>query len=204
MVEIIEAHFPEDGIVGEEYGLKEGGSGYQWILDPVDGTIAFSIGKPIFGSLIGLVKDGRFLMGIIEQPVLKERYLGFSEKAFLNGFVIQSSANVAIERAALTLTSPINSEDSGRVRKLIESVHVTSYGGDCYNYALLAAGHVDIVLEKGLAYYDYAALVPVVKGAGGLITNWQGEEIEAGKPSDVLACSNETIHRAVIDILNDR
>lgn len=203
MREMIEAAFPDDGIHGEEYGIKEGVSGYSWILDPIDGTIAFSVGKPLFGTLVGLKFGELFLLGMIDQPVLKERYIGVNKEgqrlSSLNGRPIRSSSKSDLRQANLSFTSPV---DNPGVEKLKAMVHVTSYGGDCYNYALLASGHVDIVVEKGLALHDFAALVPVIEGAGGLISDWQGEQIKSDSEGDIVATANAALHEQVLALLN--
>ncbi len=204
MRRIIESEFPRDTIVGEEHGSKEGDSGFSWILDPVDGTIAFSLGKPVFGTLIGLAHEDRFQFGILEQAVLKERFVGVSgSAATLNNEPLSSSSKVDLERASLALTSP---QDHEGVDHLVKAVHVTSYGGDCYNYALLASGHIDIVLEKGLALHDYAALVPLVEASGGVITDWQGRDVkmdrEPGGTSNILACGNKALHDKVLKFID--
>ncbi|MCA9813871.1 MAG: inositol monophosphatase family protein [Cyanobacteriota/Melainabacteria group bacterium] len=196
---IIEAEFPEDTIIGEEHGVKEGTSGFAWILDPIDGTIAFTVGKPVFGTLIGLACQGEFELGIIDQAVLGERFLGLRDQgSSLNGEVLSTSGRTELNRAKLAFTSPL--KDPG-IERIIEAVHVTSYGGDCYNYALLASGYLDIVIERGLNLYDYAALVPVVEGAGGVITDWQGRSLSQGGGSDVIACATRALQDQVLSML---
>lgn len=196
---ILEAEFPDDTIIGEEHGVKEGTSGFAWILDPIDGTIAFSVGKPVFGTLIGLACQGEFELGIIDQAVLGERFLGLRDGgSSLNGSLITTSGRTELSRAKLALTSPL--KDPG-VDRIIEAVHVTSYGGDCYNYALLASGYLDIVIERGLNLYDYAALVPVVEGAGGVISDWQGRSLTQGGGSDVVASASRALHDQVLSML---
>lgn len=204
MRSIIESEFPEDSIVGEEHGSKEGNSGFSWILDPVDGTIAFSLGKPVFGTLIGLAFEELFQFGFIEQAVLRERFVGVrGGPATLNNKPLSTSSKTDLSRTSLAFTSPLEGES---IQKLIESVHVTSYGGDCYNYALLASGHLDLVLEKGLALHDYAALVPVVEASGGVITDWQGRDLTMPSGDkgnrDVLAAANKTLHEKVLELIN--
>ena len=202
MREIIESQHPNDTIVGEEFGVKNGDSGFSWILDPIDGTIAFSVGKPVFGTLIGLAYQNDLVLGVIEQPVLKERFIGHKGSATLNGKEIKASDKEELKYCSLGLTAPLRQEQiKEKMDSLMAQVHVTSYGGDCYNYALLASGHLDIVVEKGLALHDFAALVPLIEGAGGVITDWSGNSIDKNSNGEVLACANKVIHAKVSSVL---
>lgn len=202
MREIISEDFPDDTIVGEEFGTKKGSSGYSWVLDPIDGTIAFSVGKPVFGTLIGLAHEADFVLGLIDQPILNERFVGRNGLATLNDLPIKASRNESLEKASLALTAPLEDERFAKgMEPLLEAVHVTSYGGDCYNYALLASGHLDIVIEKGLALHDFAALVPVLEASGAVVTDWMGNGINYHSSGDILACANQAIHRQVMDLL---
>jgi inositol-phosphate phosphatase / L-galactose 1-phosphate phosphatase / histidinol-phosphatase len=196
----IEKKYPDHGINGEEYGIKAAGSEYKWVLDPIDGTIAFTCGKPIFGTLISLMRADKYLLGIIDQPILKERWLGLGSETLFNGKKTKTSGITDIKKARLATTtaSMFKTESQNRAfRALSDSVHVTTFGGDCYNYALLANGTIDIVIERTLKLHDYAALIPVIEGAGGTVTDWKGNPVSS--QGDILACASRDLHRSVIE-----
>ena len=181
---ILEAERPADGIVGEEYGTVRETAARQWVLDPIDGTTSFIAGRPIFGTLIALVQDGWPVLGIIDQPVLKERWAArLGEPTTFNGSAIRTRTCPDLSQAVLATTSPnLFSEDEadafmGLAKGVAERKIV--WGGDCYSYGLLAGGYVDVVCEAGLKLHDYAALVPVVEGAGGTMSDWQGNPLDA-------------------------
>lgn len=203
----IEFEDPDSGIIGEEFGTKESKNGYTWVIDPIDGTIAFSCGKPVFATLISLMKDGVPLIGIIDQPVTKERWIGVSgNTTILNGEPVKSSALTDLSRAKLSTTAPgmfIEPAHQRFFNDLQKSVHITSFGGDAYQYGLCASGYVDIVIERGLKLHDWAALVPILKGAGASITDWSGNELHLNSKGDVIVTGNETLHKQVMDIHNE-
>ena len=189
---ILEAERPEDGIVGEEYGNVREGAARQWVLDPIDGTTSFIAGRPIFGTLIALVQDGWPVIGVIDQPVLKERWAGrVGDATTFNGVPVRTRACPDLADAVLATTSPNMFSDHdadafmGLARGVAERKIV--WGGDCYSYGLLASGHIDVVCEAQLKLYDYAALAPVVEGAGGTMSDWQGHPLDAGSDGRVLA-----------------
>jgi len=193
---ILMADFPQDGIVGEEYPEHEGRSGRKWVLDPIDGTISFIAGRPIFGTLIALLQDGWPVMGVIDQPILGERWVGrIGAPTTLNGREVRTRPCKSLDEAMLATSSPhyFGREEADGYMKLAGAVGGNArqativYGGDCYNYGLLAGGHIDIVCEAGMAIYDYAALVPVVEGAGGTMSDWQGNPLDADSDGTVLA-----------------
>jgi len=185
---ILEAERPDDGIIGEEYGTRNEGAGRQWVLDPIDGTISFMAGRPIFGTLIALMQDGWPVLGIIDQPIAGERWAGrIGEGTTFNGNPVRTRSCRSLEEASLATSSPhyFTAEQAVPYMQLAEAVGGNKrqgsivYGGDCYNYGLLASGHLDVICEAGLAIYDYAALVPVVEGAGGVMSDWQGNPLDA-------------------------
>jgi histidinol phosphatase-like enzyme (inositol monophosphatase family) len=192
MRRILTAEVPRDGIVGEEFGISEGRSKRQWVLDPIDGTTAFLAGRATFGTLIALLVDGFPVLGVIDQPVLAERWLGVTgEGTTLNGRPVSTRVCPELSHAALATTGPQHfSQDEGDV--FMALAQATDHkrmimGGDCYNYAMLASGHLDIVCEAGLKLHDFAALAPVVEGAGGTLCDWNGEPLHAGSDGHVLA-----------------
>lgn len=189
---MLEERRPGDGIVGEEYGSVREGAARQWVLDPIDGTVSFAAGRPIFGTLIALMQDGWPVLGIIDQPVLRERWTGATGRpTLLNGAPARTRACRALDSAVLATTSPHCFDESEAARFLKLAAQVARrrivYGGDCYNYALVASGHIDIVVEAGLKLHDLAALVPVVEGAGGTMCDWRGEPLSADSRGDVIA-----------------
>jgi inositol-phosphate phosphatase / L-galactose 1-phosphate phosphatase / histidinol-phosphatase len=183
---------PEDGIIGEEYGSERAGASRQWVIDPIDGTTSFVAGRPIFGTLISLMVDGWPVMGLIDQPILQERWIGGAgHPTTLNGKRVKTRACPELKEAILSTTSPncfSPHEGEHFMALAAKTAHRRLiWGGDCYNYALLASGHIDIVVEAGLKLHDLAALVPVVEAAGGMMCDWNGEPLHAGSAGDVIA-----------------
>ena len=195
---------PGHGVFGEEHGAERTDAEYVWVLDPIDGTKAFITGLPIFGTLIALLHRGVPVLGIIDQPILKERWLGAAGRpSTLNDRPITVRACAALDKAYMYSTAPLMFPGpvAKRHEALAEKVKLFRWGGDCYAYGLLAAGHVDLVVENSLKLYDFAALAPVIKGAGGIITDWQGRELNMQSDGSVLAAGDPAIHRAASAIL---
>ena len=192
MRRILTAEVPQDGVNGEEFGASEGRSGRQWVLDPVDGTTAFLAGRATFGTLIALTVDGFPVLGLIDQPILGERWLGVAgQQTTFNGHPVRARACRALAEAALATTgAQYFSDEEGDVFMSLaaKTDHKRMImGGDCYNYAMVAHGQLDLVCEAGLKLHDFAALVPVVEGAGGAMCDWNGEPLHAGSDGRVLA-----------------
>ena len=201
---VLAAQVPEHGVFGEEHGAVRTDADYVWVLDPIDGTKAFITGLPIFGTLIALLHRGKPVLGVIDQPILGERWLGVEgERSTFNGKPIGVRACPALDRAYMYSTAPImvSGAFEKRHEALTRKVKLFRWGGDCYAYGLLASGHVDLVVENSLKLYDFAALVPVVKGAGGLITDWRGKELDIESDGSVLAAGDAAIHRAALAVL---
>ena len=206
MRKLIEAEFSGDGIHGEEFGVKDGVSGRQWVLDPIDGTTAFLAGRPIFGTLIALLMEGFPVLGMIDQPIAGERWLGVAgQGTTFNGQPVETRRCRELSQASLATTGPqYLSQQQGDMFMALaaKSDHKRMVmGGDCYNYACLASGHLDIVCEAGLKLHDYAALVPVVEGAGGLMCDWAGEPLHAGSDGTVLALGDPARLEDVLEAL---
>ncbi|MBB4152143.1 histidinol phosphatase-like enzyme (inositol monophosphatase family) [Sphingomonas jinjuensis] len=211
MRRLIEAERSGDGIVGEEYGVREGVTGRRWVLDPIDGTRSFTAGRAIFGTLIALVEDGWPVLGIIDQPIQRERWLGVAGRpTTLNGKPVRTRACAQLEGAIVATTSPHLFGD-GDVPHYMTLVAAASggharqgpvYGGDCYNYGLLASGFLDVVCESGLQLYDFAALVPVVEGAGGRMCDWNGDPLTADAQGHVLAIGDPARTDDVLEALH--
>ena len=206
MRKILKAEVPQDGVVGEEFGTEEGKSGRQWVLDPIDGTTAFLAGRPIFGTLVALVVEGFPVLGIIDQPILKERWLGvMGRQTTLNGKPTHTRRCKDLDQATIATTGPhyFDDHDGGHFMALAARTDHRRMvmGGDCYNYAMLASGHIDIVCEANLKLHDFAALVPVVEGAGGTMCDWNGEPLHAGSDGHVLALGDPARLEDVIEAL---
>ena len=204
---ILETEVPDHGIVGEEHGRDRDGAEYVWVLDPIDGTKAFISGLPTFGTLIALLRDGVPVLGVINQPISGERWIGAAgHPTTLNGAPIRTRACDTLAKATLFTTDPalFGATEIGGYRRLDAAVKLRRYGIDCYAYALLATGFVDLVAECKLQLYDYAALVPVVEGAGGVMTDWRGQPL-TGMTGDqcVLAAGSAQVHAQALEALND-
>ena len=195
MRKIIETERPDDGIVGEEYGTRNEGASRQWVLDPIDGTISFIAGRPIFGTLIALVQDGFPVLGIIDQPIANERWVGVvGRETLFNGKPAKTARCRDLKDGMLATSGPHYFDDHSAEHflKLASTMSGRAiYGGDCYNYGLLASGHVDVVCEVGLKLHDFAALPPVVDGAGGIMCDWNGEPLHAESDGHVLAIGDQ-------------
>jgi histidinol phosphatase-like enzyme (inositol monophosphatase family) len=206
MRRILDAERPEDGIVGEEFGVRPGTSGRQWVLDPIDGTAAFLAGRPIFGTLIALMIDGFPVLGVIDQAITGERWLGVMGQATtLNGQPVRTRACKELAAATIGTTGPHYFDDHDGDHFMALAARTDHkrmvMGGDCYNYATLATGQLDIVCEAGLKLYDFAALVPVVEGAGGVMCDWNGDPLHAGSDGHVLALGDPARLDDVVEAL---
>ncbi|HTR84859.1 MAG TPA: histidinol-phosphatase [Reyranella sp.] len=202
---LLSRHVPAHGVFGEEHGAERTDAEYVWVLDPIDGTKAFITGLPIFGTLIALLHNKRPVLGIIDQPILGERWLGVDGAAStLNDKPIHTRACSALASAYMYSTSPVMFSEAIEKKHaaLTREVKLFRWGGDCYAYGLLAAGHVDLVVENDLKLYDFAALVPVVKGAGGRITDWRGAELDMNSDGSMLAAGDAAVHRAAQALLS--
>ena len=204
---IIAAERPDDAILGEEYGEKPGTSGWRWVLDPVDGTRAFITGRHEWGSLIALEKDGRAVLGILDQPVLGERFIGVNGAAHLEqaGAVtpLKVRACASLTDAVLCATDPsayMTEAQQAAFARVKAVARLTRYGGDCYLFAALALGFVDVIVEAGFNRWDAAALIPLVEGAGGLMTSWDGGSCADGKT--ILAAGDARVHAEAMKLLS--
>ena len=202
--ELIEEAFPDHGIVGEEYGAVRADAKYVWVLDPIDGTKSFITGKPLFGTLIGLLHEGAAVLGVIDQPVLGERWLGARGRpTTLNGRPVHVRPCGELGRAALYATSPHMFEGADRqaFARVRDAVKLPLYGADCYAYGLLACGFADLVVEASLAAYDYCGVVAVIEGAGGVITDWTGAPLGLGSDGRVAAAGDRRSHERALELL---
>ena len=204
MRRLINETWPDHGIIGEEQGSEREDAALVWVLDPIDGTRTFIAGKPMFGTLIALVRDGIPILGVIDQPVLGERWVGGGRRTTFNGAAIGVRPCGALDEAVLNTTSPdlFAGDDAASFQRLSGAVAHTQYGGDCYAYGLLASGFMDLVVEAGLKPHDFCALVPVVEGAGGTITDWQGGALSLSSDGRVIAAADPELHAHALERLN--
>lgn len=203
---LLARHRPEDGVWGEEFGQSAGTSGRDWVLDPIDGTRGFISGTPTWGVLIALSNANGPELGMIDQPYTGERFVGAPGLAQMTGPLgtvpLRTRATAALEQAILFTTFPeIGSPDERAAFEAVsQRVQLTRYGMDCYAYALLAAGQVDLVIEAGLNAYDIQAPIAVIQAAGGIVTDWRGGSVHMG--GQVLAAANPDLHRAALALLS--
>jgi myo-inositol-1(or 4)-monophosphatase len=202
---LIRRTFPDHGIVGEEYGQERADAEYVWVLDPIDGTKSFISGMPAWGTLIGLMRSGEPVFGMMSQPFTRERFSGGGGAARYRGPAGERDLRVRpcsrLSEAILFTTSPrlMNDADRKSFGRVEDAVRLSRYGGDCYAYCMLAAGHVDLVIETELKPYDVLPLVPIIIGAGGMITSWEGGAPHAG--GRVIAAGDKRMHKAAMELL---
>ncbi|MEM8730129.1 MAG: histidinol-phosphatase [Pseudomonadota bacterium] len=202
---LLAEHRPEDGIWGEEYGQAPGTSGRTWVLDPIDGTRGFIAGTPTWGVLIALSEASGPVLGIIDQPYIGERFVGGLGRAEHNGpqgaTTLATRATRSLSEAILFTTFPEvgTAQDRAGFEAVAAQARLVRYGMDCYAYALVAAGQVDLVIEAGLQAYDIQAPIAVIEAAGGIVTDWEGQPVHAG--GRALAAANADLHAAALDVL---
>ena len=206
MRRLLTAEMPHDSVHGEEFGASAGKSNRTWVLDPIDGTAGFLAGRPLFGTLIALVVEGWPVLGVIDQAVLGERWLGVTGRpTTLNGQPVRTRPCPALGEATLATTGPHYFDDHDGAHFMTLAAKTDHrrmvMGGDCYNYAMLASGHLDVVCEANLKLHDYAALVPVVEGAGGTMCDWNGDPLHAASSGHVLALGDPARLEDVVEAL---
>jgi myo-inositol-1(or 4)-monophosphatase len=200
--------FPDHGFIGEEFAATEGAGRYCWIVDPIDGTRAFIMGSPLWGTLIALVEGSEPLLGLMDQPFTRERFWADRRTARMRGpdgrtRRLRTRSCPRLAEAVLTSTHPelfSTQRDLASFERLKARVRMTRFGGDCYGYCLLAAGFVDIVVESGLKPHDVAALVPIIESAGGRITTWDDKSALRG--GRIVAAGDARVHREALAVLN--
>jgi histidinol phosphatase-like enzyme (inositol monophosphatase family) len=187
---LLAEHRPNDGVIGEEHASTNAGARRLWVIDPIDGTRAFISGRPLFGTLIALLIDGTPVLGIIDQCIIKDRWLGVrGQPTRFNGQPITTRVCPSLSAARIGTTSPqaFTAPDLAAFTQVQTAAADVLYGGDCHNYGLVASGHLDGVVEASLKLHDWAALVPVIEGAGGRVTDWSGQPLTAASKGQVLA-----------------
>ncbi len=205
---LLAARFPDHAILGEEAGEDGAGARYRWVLDPIDGTRAFITGRPQFGTLVALLDGDVPILGLIDQPITGERWLGVASRpTTFRGAYGQAGCRpcAVLAEAELSCTSPaiFSPSQAPRWQRLASQVRRVSWGGDCYAYGLLALGQIDVVAEAGLKIWDWAALVPVIQGAGGSITDWFGQPLRPGSDGTALALGDATLLPAALAALTE-
>lgn len=196
------ARYPEHGILGEEEGSTLGSSGLTWVLDPIDGTRAFITGLPLWGTLIALNDGQRPLLGIMNQPFTGERYLGSYLGAWCNGIKLKTRKCNSLATATLMCTTPDmfdSAEKLSAFKSVSTKAQLVRFGGDCYAYCMLASGFVDVIVKSSLQPYDIQALIPIIEGAGGIITSWDGGSAQNG--GSIIACGDPTLHAEIVNLL---
>ena len=205
MRRLIKANFPQHGIVGEEFGNENTDAEYVWVLDPIDGTKSFIAGFPIWGTLIALLHKDMPVFGMMHQPFIGERFSGDNASTRYQGPSgerrLAARRCASLKEATCYTTSPLlmNEADRSAFARVQDAARLARYGGDCYSYCMLAAGHLDLVVETELKPYDIAALIPIVTGAGGIITTWEGEPAHHG--GRVVAAGDPRVHEEVLKLL---
>jgi myo-inositol-1(or 4)-monophosphatase len=203
----IAAAYPSHGILGEEFGAQSTDAEYCWVIDPIDGTRAFILGLPLWGTLIGLTRDGGPLLGLMDQPFTRERFWsGESESYFRHDGdpkIIRTRACAGLGQALLATTSTdffTTEDEHARFGALSRAVRLRRFGGDCYNYCLLAMGHIDLVVEAGLKPFDILPLIPIIERAGGIVTSWEGGDPRQG--GRIVAAGDKLVHAAAVKLLS--
>src|SRR5215467_11485855 len=202
---LIKRTFPKHGIIGEEFGAERRDAEYVWVLDPIDGTKSFICGMPAWGTLIALLRAGQPVFGMMSQPFTRERFSGDGGRARYRGPAgerdLRVRACAELSAAVLFTTSPLlmNAGDRASFGRIEEAVRLSRYGGDCYAYCMLAAGHIDLVIETELKPHDVLPLVPIIAGAGGVMTTWDNGSPAAG--GRIIAAGDSRIHTAALELL---
>ena len=205
MRRLIENSFPNHGIVGEEFGRVRENAEFVWVLDPIDGTKSFISGVPLFGTLIALTQGGHPIIGVIDQPISRKRWLGVAGRSTtLNGAAIRCRACPRLGSATLFATTPemFRGPDAAAFARVSAGVKLTRFGADCYAYGLLAAGFIDLVLEASLKPYDFCAMIPIVEGAGGVATDRRGARLGLASDGRVLVAGDPHAHEAALALLD--
>ncbi len=204
MRRLVTARFPEHGIIGEEFGSERGDAEFVWVLDPSDGTKSFISGVPLFGTLIALAHRGRPILGVIDQPVLRERWIGIDGRpTTFGGAEARCRACLSLAAATVFSTSPdmFRGAEAAAYGRVAAAAKLVRFGADCYAYGLLALGCIDVVVEASLKPYDFSAMLPIVAGAGGIATDWRGDPLSLSSDGRVLVAGDARVHEAALALL---
>ena len=204
MRRLIAARFPDHGIIGEEFGREREDAEFVWVLDPIDGTKSFISGVPLFGTLIALARRGRPIVGVINQPISRERWIGAAgQPTLFNGAPINVRPCESLGAATLFATSPdmFVGDDKPAFGRVAEAAKLVRFGADCYAYGLVALGFIDLVIEASLKPYDFSAMLPVVEGAGGVASDWRGAPLTIASDGRVVIAGDRRVHEAALRLL---
>jgi inositol-phosphate phosphatase/L-galactose 1-phosphate phosphatase/histidinol-phosphatase len=203
---LIAQEFPAHGLHGEEHGRSRTDAPYEWVIDPIDGTKAFLCGVPLFGTLIALCENGRPILGILDQPIANERWIGLKGHGTLfNGKRVRCKPPVPIRSAILTSTTPdmFTGWKAAKHQRLAAACAFTRWGVDCYAVGMIASGNVDLMADALLKPWDFLALAPIVEEAGGVVTDWSGAPLTTNSGETFLAGANPEIHAAALALLKE-
>ncbi len=202
----IEETFPEHGIIGEEYDDQNDDSDYVWVLDPIDGTMSFIAGLPTFATLIALTWKGSPVLGVMDSPVTRERWIGVDGVGTtLNGEAIRSRSCQTLDQAFAQTSSPLyftTKDDIAAYDNLRRAVQFLIFGGGCQAFGRIAHGYIDLAFETAHDIHDYLALVPIINNAGGVISDWQGSPLTLSSGPRFLACGDQDVHKLALGIIN--
>jgi inositol-phosphate phosphatase/L-galactose 1-phosphate phosphatase/histidinol-phosphatase len=204
MRRLIAERFPAHGIIGEEYGPERADADFVWVLDPIDGTKSFISGVPLFGTLIALAHHGDPILGIIDQPISRERWIGVAGRpTTFNGAPARCRPCAGLAAATSFSTSPdmFRGGDAAAFARVAAAAKLVRFGTDCYAYGLLACGFIDLVIEASLKPYDFSAMLPIVAGAGGIATDWHGRKLSLASDGRVLVAGDRRAHEAALALL---
>jgi histidinol phosphatase-like enzyme (inositol monophosphatase family) len=199
------AKYPDHAITGEEYGSTDDKSEYRWIIDPIDGTKSFITGFPLYGMLLGLLKNNEPILGAIHMPELNETYLGEHGKSSVNGerqLATSQITSVQDSRIYINEGEKIASHNPGLFTKLCKVGHTRRLSYDCYPHAMVAAGYIDVCIDYDLKPFDYLPLIPVVEGAGGVVSDWEGNPLDMNSDGRVLSCANTSLRNELVELIN--
>jgi len=203
---LIGENYPDDGVLGEEFGATPGTSGYRWVLDPIDGTRAFVSGQTMWGSLIALEKNDERVLGVLDQPFLRERFVGHSGRTEFRSLegssTLKTRSCESLAEAVISTTHPLthfNDEEARLFAGVEAGSKLSRYGGDCYAYGLVAMGFIDLVMEAGLRHWDITAIIPIVEGAGGIVSDWDGNPVS--ERGDMLATGDARVHGEALALI---
>ena len=204
MRKLINKEFPTHGIIGEELGSENEDAEFIWVLDPIDGTKAFVAGLPVFGSMIGLMHNKKPILGLIDQPITKDRIWGGAQGSFLNNIQIKTRKYESIEKTICAITDPAMFIDEDKIiyDKVSDNVLYIRHGTDCWGYAMCAAGSIDLVIEKDLELWDIVAASAIIEGAGGVVSSW--DKKEAASDRSVIAAGNLETYNYFIELINNK
>lgn len=201
--QLVKNNLPTHAVFGEEFENQNTDKEFLWVVDPIDGTKSFITGRPIFGTLLALLHNGKPVLGLIDQPITEERWLAVDGETKFNNEIVKTRKCKSLDKAVFGTTDPnlFDVNEQNTVRSITNSVKDSVYGGDCYLYGQIALGQLDLVVESGLKPFDFLPLVPVIENAGGKITDWSGNDLNLHSQGDVIACGDKDLHAKVLKFL---